>query len=99
MVPRRRHRLTPAAEKDVEDIWLYTARQWTPVRANQYVREFLTAFADLASGERAGTPVLAGQDYYRLLVGSHVIVYRVSDTRIDVIRILHQSVDLPRHLT
>ncbi len=99
MVPKRRHRLTPAAERDVEDIWRFTARQWSPVRANLYIRDFLAAFADLASGERVGSLVLPEQEYYRLLVGSHLILYRTSATRIDVIRILHQSMDLPRHIT
>ena len=99
MAPKRRYRLTPAAEQDVEDIWRSTAKQWSPVRANLYIRDFLAAFADLASGDRVGSPVLPGQDYYRLLVGSHLILYRASATRIDVIRILHQSMDLPRHVT
>lgn len=99
MAPKRRYRLSPAAEQDVEDIWLFTAKQWSPVKANLYIRDFLAAFGDLASGERAGTTVLPGQHYYRLLVGSHLILYRPSADRIDIMRVLHQSMDLPRHLT
>jgi len=99
MAPERRHRLTPAAEQDLEEIWRFTARKWSPVRANLYIRDFLSAFAELASSERMGTVVFPKQAYYRLLVGSHVIVYRASATHIDVIRVLHQSMDLPQHIT
>ena len=83
----------------MEDIWRFTAKQWSPARANLYISDFLAALVDLASRERVGSLVLPEQQYYRLLVGSHLILYRASATRIDVIRILHQSMDLPRHLT
>lgn|SRR5690349_2851905 len=98
-VASRRYRLAPAAEQDIEGIWLYTAKQWSPVKANAYIRDFLSAFSDLAAGERSGTPVFGDQSYHRLIVGSHLILYRLSASRIDIIRILHQSMDLPRHLT
>lgn len=31
------YRLTPAAEGDLEGIWLYTAEQWGVKQANHYI--------------------------------------------------------------
>ena len=95
----RVYRLAPLAEIDIEDIWSYTASQWSDARADQYIRDLLIAFAELANGMRIGTARTVRLDYRQLLVGSHAIFYRESSSRIDVIRILHQSMDVKRHLT
>lgn len=97
-VANRSYRLSPLAEGDLEDIWLYSAQQWSMPQADRYIEDFLTAFAELADGERSGATVAARKGYLRLLVGSHVIFYRETDSHIDVIRILHQSMDERRHL-
>lgn len=31
------YRLTPAAQNDLEDIWLYTAQQWSMAQAGRYM--------------------------------------------------------------
>lgn len=95
----RVYRLAPLAETDIEDIWSYTASQWSNVRADQYVRDLLIAFTEPANGMRNGTAITVRLDYRQLLVGSHAVFYRESSSRIDVIRILHQSMDAKRHLT
>ena len=98
MAPSRQYRLSPLAEADMEDIWTYSSATWSVPQANAYTRDFLTAFADLASGHRQGTPVSARRGYLRLAVGSHAVFYQVNVTTIDIIRVLHQSMDVRRHL-
>ena len=34
-----RYRLSPAAEADLENIWDFTAQQWSPDQAESYIRD------------------------------------------------------------
>jgi len=47
---RRIYRLSPLAEADLEEIWLYTFRQWSREQADGYLRIILAAIEGLASG-------------------------------------------------
>jgi toxin ParE1/3/4 len=86
------------AEADLEDIWTYTFKQWSLEQAERYVGELIEAFERLARGEWAGRPSRARDDYRRYLVGSHVVFYRATTATLDVIRVLHQRMDVDRHL-
>ncbi|MBI0328345.1 type II toxin-antitoxin system RelE/ParE family toxin [Burkholderia plantarii] len=91
-------RLTPLAEADLEGIWDYTAEQWAIEQAERYVGELVEAFERLARGDWVGRPSRARDDYLRYLVGSHVVFYRETAEAVDVIRVLHQRMDVDRHL-
>ena len=82
----------------MENVWAYSAAQWSTLQAEVYTRDLLVAFSDLAAGRRTGVPITARRKYLRLLVGSHAIFYRETETSVDIIRILHQSMDVRRHL-
>lgn len=43
------YRLSPAAEHDLENIWLYTCRQWNLQQADRYIDMLNAVFAELAS--------------------------------------------------
>jgi toxin ParE1/3/4 len=82
--------LTPEAERDLEDIWLYTAKTWSMKQANLYVDEIVAKFDLLAaapfiSRERAEfrPPVRVHRHQ------SHVIIYSLSDTDLIVVRVAH----------
>jgi toxin ParE1/3/4 len=54
---------------------------------------------DLAAETRTGRAVDdVRRGYFRYAVGSHLIFYRRSGHMIDIIRILHQRMDVGRHL-
>ncbi|KVL25424.1 plasmid stabilization protein ParE [Burkholderia territorii] len=91
-------RLTPLAETDLEDIWSYTVERWSLEQAERYVRDLAAAFERLARGEWLGRPSRAGVGYRRYTVGSHVVFYRETADTLDVIRVLHQRMDVDRHL-
>lgn len=97
-VNARAVRLTPLAETDLEDIWIYTFERWSLEQAEHYVGELSAAFERLARGEWVGRPTRAGEGYSRYLVGSHVVFYRETAETLDVIRVLHQRMDVDRHL-
>jgi toxin ParE1/3/4 len=92
------YRLSPLAEADLEDIWAYTAETWSIEQAERYHADLVAAFEGLASGNRKGRATDIRDDYFKYPVGSHMVFYRHSDAGIDIIRILHQKMDVSRHL-
>ena len=89
--------LRPLAEADLEEIWLYTAKLWSMEQADSYIRSFADAFGGLAKGLKQGRPSVL-PDYQKYLCGSHAIYFVMNDDYVDVVRILHQSQDVERHL-
>ncbi len=91
--------LTPAALRDVEDIWHYTVEQWGTAQAIHYVDKLNTGFEALAVSPFSGSAcdhVRAG--YRRQRVEHHVVYYRIEAGVVVVIRVLHERMDAPRHL-
>lgn len=90
--------LSPMAEGDLEDIWIYTAREWSVEQAEAYTNDIINMFGDIAARERDGRPVLIRAGYFKALVGRHAIYFQARGEVIVIIRILHQSMDIERHL-
>lgn len=88
----------PLAESDLEQIWLYTFRTWSPEQADSYVADIATALGDLASGKRKERPVDIRDGYFRHAIGAHLVFYRHAGAAIEIVRILHQRMDADRHL-
>ena len=91
--------LSPAAQADLESIWNYTARHWGEVQAEVYVRRIQAACEALGDGalvSQSAENIRIG--YRRAVVGSHVLFFRFQAGVVEIIRILHQSMDLERHL-
>lgn len=94
-----KYRLTPAAERDLEGIWLYTFQQWDVEQANRYVDILTTAFSELA--ERPKTAPACDHihpEYRRRTVERHVVYFRVTAYGVAIIRVLHDRMDAPLYL-
>jgi toxin ParE1/3/4 len=90
---------SPAAEQDLEAIWDYTAEKWGLSQAERYIR----IIQDTVAGLSAGTQVTQSAEdirpgYRKVLVGMHVLFFKATADAIDIVRILHQQMDLPDHL-
>lgn len=93
------YRLTPAAQRDLSSIWDYTREQWGEHQAETYVLEIRNAIERIAERPDRGQAVdeiRAG--YRRYAIGRHLIYFIVRRDGVDVIRVLHQRMDLTRHL-
>ena len=92
-------RLSPLAEADVDEIWDYSEERWGRPQANRYVRDLDATCTGIAEG-RVST--LSAEDirlgYRKAACGSHMIYFRQDGDDIEVVRILHQSMDVDRHL-
>lgn len=93
------YRLTPAAERDLESIWIHTRQQWGGEQANRYIDSLIAVFADLAQSPKTAPAcdhIRPG--YRRRSVERHVIYFRATAYGIAIVRILHDRMDAPRHL-
>lgn len=96
---KRGYALLPKARDDLDQIWEFTAEQWSVDQADRYIREIAAAFADLAQGARAGQAIPEIRSgYFRCPVGKHFIFYLMDAKELRVVRVLHQRMDYSRHL-
>lgn len=91
-------RLSPLAEADLEEIWLYTFRQWSLEQADDYHRGIIRAIEGLASRRNVWQKSTIRNGYWKYPVGKHVVFFRNPDGFLDVIRILHEKMDMNQHL-
>jgi toxin ParE1/3/4 len=95
---RRVHRLTALAEADLEEIWQYSFRRWSPEQAEEYVRGIMTAIEGLASGQITGRQNGVRDGCWKYKIGSHFLYFHYSDEYLDVLRVLHERMDVERRL-
>ncbi len=104
-------RLTGAAEVDFEAILLWTLEQFGDAQARAYADILSAAVQALIAGpEQPGIKARPeiGRDLYTLHVarygrrGRHFVLFRAdagsADRQIEILRILHDSMDLARHV-
>ncbi|MBM3569141.1 MAG: type II toxin-antitoxin system RelE/ParE family toxin [Alphaproteobacteria bacterium] len=92
------YRLSPRAFLDLEEIWDFGVRTWSPAQAAHYHSSLVKAFDALASGRKTGRKVDIRAGYFKHAVGTHLVFYRHARGDIVVIRVLHQRMDVDRHL-
>ena len=93
------YRLTPAAERDLENIWTHTHQHWGVEQANRYIDILTGAFAKLAESPKIAPACdHIRPSYRRRSVERHMIYFRITTYGIAVVRILHDRMDAPRHL-
>lgn len=91
--------LSPAAQADLESIWDYIVGRWGDTQAEEYTRNIREACEALSKGKmisRSAEDIRQG--YRKVAVGSHVMFFRIQSDSVEIIRILHQSMDVARHL-
>ncbi len=91
--------LTPAALRDLENIWRYTAQQWNEAQAARYLDVLNAGFEALAMAPPVAPAcdhVLPG--YRRQRIGNHVVYFKLGKDLVTVVRVLHERMDAPRHL-
>ena len=100
-------RLSERASADFHDILEWTARRFGERQARAYETVLIDAIARLRGGPevlgaRARAEIAPGRQTFHLSrPGRHIVVFHVADRQnreIDVLRILHESMDIPRHL-
>ena len=90
--------LRPAAHADLDRIWEYTRRTWGESQADAYIRMLAAAFDALSTAPGLGRQrdeLHPGLRVFRS--GKHLIFYLTAE-QLDVVRVLHERMDLSSHL-
>jgi toxin ParE1/3/4 len=91
--------LSPEARTDLIDILRYTGEKWGQEQLFTYRDRLNAALLSIEHNPQIGRLGAAPPTPHRIYyIGVHVIVYRINNTAIEVIRILHQRMSLARHL-
>jgi len=92
--------LTVQAESDLSNISNYTLKAWGEKQQIAYLQMLEIMFDKLSENIFIGEEVdyiLTG--YRKYPAGKHLIFYKiVNDTNVEVVRVLHQSMDLDERL-
>ncbi len=92
--------ISPAALSDLEEIWIYTLKKWSKEQADRHYSLLIDEIEFLQSNYYTGKSAEYIRPGYRVsFVKSHIIFYKiVDDQKLEVIRILHQSVNIDKWL-
>jgi toxin ParE1/3/4 len=87
------------AIEDLEEIWVYTFQNWSLEQADRYHTLIYKEIEFLASKPGSGKDLNHIRPGYRSSkVKSHFIFYKYSSSEIEIIRILHENMDIPNRL-
>ncbi len=91
------HVVAPAAERDLDDIWLYVAKESGSIEiANRLIDSLTDRFFLLTSFPRMGRP--RDEDFgpgsRSFSVGEYVIVYEVEAEDVRILRVAHGRRDI-----
>jgi toxin ParE1/3/4 len=90
---------TNAARKDLREIFTYTTKTWDMVQARQYseqLKQHTTAIGELRAHSK---PILgASADVHQSHCRKHIFVFERKSDTVLIVRILHEAMDIPRHL-
>lgn len=87
--------ISKKAIADVEEIWLYTLEKWSLEQADRYYNLLFDEINYICKNKNAGKSMEHIRKGYRASkVKSHFIFYKVVNDTIEIIRILHERMDI-----
>lgn len=93
--------ISQEATNDLEKIWLYTLENWSQEQADRYFNLIIDEIENIAKDPLSGIDYgEVRKGYYRSRVKSHIVFYRIrlKGKEIEIIRILHQQMDIESRL-
>lgn len=91
--------ISKKAIADLEEIWLYTGEKWSIQQADRYYNLIFEEINYIFRNSTTGKSMEHVRKGYRVSkVKSHLIFYRVINEQIEVIRILHERMDIESRL-
>lgn len=94
------YRISEKAIDDLNNIWVYTLHKWSKKQADRYYSLIMAEIEFIAANFMVGKSVEHLRKDYRVTqVKSHLIFYRkVENDMVEVVRILHQRMDIKSRL-
>ncbi|MCA4894240.1 MAG: type II toxin-antitoxin system RelE/ParE family toxin [Cytophagales bacterium] len=97
---RRAYKISSQALIDLEQIWLYTFKNWSIEQADRYYNLLINEMEYVSQNQESGKSMNHIKNGYRASkVKSHLIFYKTSsESEIEIIRILHERMDIENRL-
>lgn len=91
--------ISKKAIADLDEIWYYTVEKWSAEQANRYYVLIFQEIDYICKRPLSGKSLNDIRKGYRVSkVKSHLVFYKVVNETIEIIRILHQRMDIETHL-
>jgi len=91
--------ISDRARDDLDGIWRHSLEQWAQARADEYYLAIRDKLKLIVAQPEIGVAVDVRPNCRKILSGSHYVYYRTVPGGLEILRILHQSMDVRRHLT
>ena len=92
--------LSKKAVSDLEEIWLYPVEKWSVDQADRYYNLIFDEIHFICKNINAGkTKDHVRKGYRASKVKLHLIFYRIQKNTVEIIRILHERMDIENRLT
>ncbi len=97
---KNQYRISQQAINDLNDIWVYTFNKWSKKQADRYYDLIIEEIEFIADNYLVGKSAEQTRKNYRVTkIKSHLIFYRkVEKGIVEIIRILHQRMDIKKRL-
>ena len=95
-----KYRISEQAIKDLNAIWIYTLNKWSKEQADRYYDLIIGEIEFISDNFLTGKSAEQTRKYYRVTkIKSHLIFYRkIENDIVEVVRILHQRMDIKKRL-
>ena len=93
--------LRQEAINDLSDIWYYTLHKWSEKQADKYYNDIKIACKEIGENPTIGKNYTdISEQLLGFKSGKHILFYhQISADEIEVIRILHESMDLKNRIS
>jgi len=97
---KKQYRISKQAIDDLNDIWVYTFHKWSKEQADRYYDLIIEEIEFISDNYLIGKSVELSRKNYRVTkIKSHLIFYRkVENEIVEIVRILHQRMDIKKRL-
>lgn len=86
------------ARKDLLDVWRYSFKRWGEKQADRYYDELINGMDLIARNPEIGIACDDIREGYRCFpIKEHEVYYKITKTRIVIIRVLHDSMKPSLH--
>lgn len=93
-------KISKEAIEDLNNIWLYTLKNWSIQQADRYYSQIIEEIEFIATNYFLGKSLNEiRKDYRYVKVQSNLIFYRKDgDGKVEIVRILHERMEIKRQL-
>lgn len=97
---KNQYRISQEAIKDLNKIWVYTLNKWSKEQADRYYDLMISEIQFIADNFMSGKSAEQTRKNYRVTkIKSHLVFYRkVENDIVEIVRILHQRMDIKKRL-